>query len=249
MFPWAKFRRTKGAIKLHVGIDHQGFLPMFLTVTDGKKHDVTQARALTLPKGSIVAVDRGYIDYQWFDQLNRSEIYFVTRAKKNMRYAVRNRKPVVRGQGITSDQTIVLTSLRGQSYPRTLRRVGYQDPQTGKHYFFLTNNFTLAAKTIADIYKARWQIELFFKWIKQNLKVKSFLGTSKNAVMTQIWVAMCMYLMLSYLKFANRLGWSLQQILRVLQLNLFERRSLLELFTTQSQPPDPPVRQLCWQWT
>ena len=127
--------------------------------------------------------------------------------------------------------------------------MGYQDPQTGKHYFFLTNNFTLAAKTIADIYKARWQIELFFKWIKQNLKVKSFLGTSKNAVMTQIWVAMCMYLMLSYIKFANSLGWSLQQILRVLQLNLFERRALLELFTTQSQPPDPPVRQLCWQWT
>lgn len=249
MFPWAKFRRTKGAIKLHVGIDHQGFLPMFLTVTDGKKHDVTQARALTLPKGSIVAVDRGYIDYQWFDQLNRSEIYFVTRAKKNMRYAVRDRKPVVRGQGITSDQTIVLTSLRGQSYPKTLRRVGYQDSQTGKHYFFLTNNFTLAAKTIADIYKARWQIELFFKWIKQNLKVKSFLGTSKNAVMTQIWVAMCMYLILSYIKFVNRLGWSLQQILRLLQLNLFERRSLLELFTTQSRPPDPPVRQLCWQWT
>lgn len=244
MFPWAKFRRTKGAIKLHVGIDHQGFLPMFLTVTDGKKHDVTQARALTLPTGSIVAVDRGYIDYQWFDQLNRSEIYFVTRAKKNMRYAVRDRKPVVRGQGISSDQSIVLTSLRGQSYPKTLRRVGYKDPQTGKHYFFLTNNFTLAAKTIADIYKARWQIELFFKWIKQNLKVKSFLGTSKNAVMTQIWVAMCMYLMLSYLKFSNRLGWSLQQILRVLQLNLFERRPLLALFTTQSQPPDPPMLQL-----
>ncbi|MDA1075482.1 MAG: IS4 family transposase [Proteobacteria bacterium] len=251
MFPWAKFRRTKGAIKLHVGIDHQGFLPMFLTVTDGKKHDVTQARALTLPTGSIVAVDRGYIDYQWFDQLNRSEIYFVTRAKKNMRYAVRDRKPVVRGQGISSDQSIVLTSLRGQSYPKRLRRVGYKDPQTGKHYFFLTNNypgtggnFTLAAKTIADIYKARWQIELFFKWIKQNLKVKSFLGTSKNAVMTQIWVAMCMYLMLSYLKFSNRLGWSLQQILRVLQLNLFERRPLLALFTTQSQPPDPPMLQL-----
>ena len=222
---------------------------MFLTVTDGKKHDVTQARSLTLPKGSIVAVDRGYIDYQWFDQLNRSAIYFVTRAKKNMRYAVRDRKAVVRGQGITSDQTIVLTSLRGQSYAKSLRRVGYRDPETGKHYFFLTNNFALSAKTIADIYKARWQIELFFKWIKQNLKVKSFLGTSKNAVMTQIWVAMCMYLMLSYIKFANRLGWSLQQILRVLQLNLFERRPLLELFTTQSQPPDPPVQQLYWRWT
>jgi len=249
MFPWAKFRRTKGAVKLHVGIDHEGYLPVFLSITDGKTADITAAHALTLPKQSIVAVDRGYVDFGWFNQLDTKEIYFVTRTKRGMKYSVKERNPVIRGQGVTSDQAIVLTSLRGKAYPRTLRRVGYKDPETGNHYFFLTNNFKLAAKTIADIYKSRWQIELFFKWIKQNLKVKSFLGTSKNAVMTQIWVAMCMYLLLSYIKFMNRLGWSLQQILRVLQLNLFERRPLLEVLDNVPKPPNPPAPQLQWAWT
>lgn len=249
MFPWAKFRRTKGAVKLHVGVDHEGYLPTFLRITEGKTHDITAARALTLPKESIVAADRGYVDYGWFNQLNTMGIYFVTRTKRNTRYSVRQRRPIGRGNGITSDQTIVLTSQRGKAYPQPLRRVGYKDPDTGKHYFFLTNNFKLAAKTIADIYKARWQIELFFKWIKQNLRVKSFVGTSRNAVLTQIWVAMCMYLLLSYIKFTNRLGWSLQQLLRVLQLNLFERRSLLELFTGDPTPPDPPSPQLPLAWT
>jgi len=249
MFPWAKFRQTKGAIKLHMGMDHEGYLPSFLTITDGKTQDIIAARALTLPKHSIVVVDRGYSAYDWFSQLNTSGIYFVTRARKHMRYAVKRRHPVTGGQGITSDQTIGFTSERGKNYPHALRRIGYKDLETGKHFFFLTNNFTLAAKTIADIYKSRWQIELFFKWIKQNLKVKSFVGTSKNAVMTQIWVAMCMYLLLSYIKFMNRIGWSLQQILRVLQLNLFERRPLLELFTVGLKPPDPPARQLQLAWS
>lgn len=226
-----------------------GYLPTFLSITDGKSHDITAARALTLPKASIVAADRGYVDYEWFNQLNSQGIYFVTRAKRNMKYAVRQRLAVMHGQGVTSDQVITLTSQRGKTYSGTLRRIGYKDPETGKHYFFLTNNFKLAARTIADIYKSRWQIELFFKWIKQNLKVKSFVGTSRNAVLTQIWVAMCMYLLLSYLKFVNRISWSLQQILRVLQLNLFERRPLLELFEGQSKPPDPPVQQLQLGWS
>ena len=239
VFPWAKFRATKGAVKLHVGLDHDGFLPAFVAITDGKTHDITAARALKLPKGSIVVMDRGYNDYAWYNQLNNNDISFVTRLKTNARYRVIERRKVLKNKGLTSDQTIELTGAKAKNCPIRLRRIGYKDADTGIHYIFLTNNFTLAASTIADIYKARWQIELFFKWIKQNLKVKSFLGTSKNAVMTQIWIAICVYLLLSYIKFLNHIQSSLQQILRLLQLNLFERRDLLELL--RGDPPEPLV--------
>ena len=239
VFPWAKFRATKGAVKLHVGLDHDGFLPAFVAITDGKTHDITAARALKLPKGSIVVMDRGYNDYAWYNQLNNNDISFVTRLKTNARYRVIERRRVLKNKGLTSDQTIELTGAKAKNCPIRLRRIGYKDADTGIHYIFLTNNFTLAASTIADIYKARWQIELFFKWIKQNLKVKSFLGTSKNAVMTQIWIAICVYLLLSYIKFLNHIQSSLQQILRLLQLNLFERRDLLELL--RGDPPEPLV--------
>ena len=239
VFPWAKFRVTKGAVKLHVGLDHEGLLPAFVAITDGKTHDITAARALQLPKGSIVVMDRGYNDYAWYNQLNNNDISFVTRLKTNARYRVIERRAVLKNKGLTSDQTIELTGAKAKNCPIRLRRIGYKDVNTGIHYIFLTNNFTLAARTIADIYKARWQIELFFKWIKQNLKVKSFLGTSKNAVMTQIWIAMCVYLLLSYIKFLNHIQSSLQQILRLLQLNLFEQRDLLELL--RGDPPEPLV--------
>ena len=230
---------AKGAVKLHVGLDHEGLLPAFVAITDGKTHDITAARALKLPKGSIVVMDRGYNDYAWYNQLNNNDISFVTRLKTNARYRVIERRKVLKTKGLTSDQTIELTGARAKNCPIRLRRIGYKDADTGIHYIFLTNNFTLAARTIADIYKARWQIELFFKWIKQNLKVKSFLGTSKNAVLTQIWIAMCVYLLLSYIKFLNHIQSSLQQILRLLQLNLFERRDLLELL--RGDPPEPLV--------
>ncbi len=243
MFPWAKFRQAKGGIKLHVGLDHAGMLPTFVSISDGKTHDVTAGRALSLPSGSIVAFDRGYTDYTWYNQLNEREIFFVTRQKRNARYRVLERRDVKAGQNLTCDQTIELTSAKGKICPIPLRRVGYRDPDTGKKYVFLTNNFALAAATIAAIYKSRWQIELFFKWIKQNLKIKTFLGTSKNAVMTQIWIAMCVYLLLAYLKFVSRSGRSLQQILRLLQLNLFERRSLLELIDDSPPEPEPPSLQ------
>jgi len=243
MFPWARFRQAKGAIKLHVGLDHAGMLPTFVSITDGKTHDVTAGRALALPSGSIVAFDRGYTDYTWYNQLNDRGISFVTRQKRNARYRVIERRKIKAGQNLTCDQTIELTSAKGKTCPIPLRRVGYHDPETGKKYVFLTNNFKLAAATIAAIYKSRWQIELFFKWIKQNLKIKTFLGTSKNAVMTQIWIAMCVYLLLAYLKFVSRSGRSLQQILRLLQLNLFERRSLLELVDDSPPDPEPPSRQ------
>ena len=230
VFPWASFRSTKGAIKLHVGLNHDGYLPEFVTITEGKTSDVEMVRTLTFPSGSIVVVDRGYNDYDWYNQLTEKGIFFVTRLKANAQYRVINRQPVLKNKGMTSDQTIRLTSIQAaKKCPSRLRRVGYRDIDTGKHYIFLTNNFKLAARTIADIYKARWQVELFFKWIKQNLKIKSFIGTSKNAVMTQIWIAMCVYLLLAFIKFQSRMNKTMQQILRLLQLNLFEKRDLMAL--------------------
>ena len=242
VFPWARFRTTKGAVKLHVGLDHEGMLPSFLTITDGKTHDITAARALQLPKGSVVVMDRGYTDYAWYNQLNSQEIFFVTRLRKNARYRVTERRSVIKSKGLTSDQTIELTGTKAGDCKIPLRRIGFKDAATGIQYYFLTNNFKLAASTITEIYKARWQIELFFKWIKQNLKIKSFLGTSRNAVMTQIWIAICVYLLLAYLKFASRIDKSMQQILRMLQLNLFDRRGLRDLLV--GDPPQPPVSQL-----
>jgi putative transposase len=238
VFPWAKFRKAKGAVKLHVGLNHAGYLPEFVTLTDGKKHDVTIGRILNFPKGSIVAVDKAYNDYTWYNQLTVNGIYFVTRLKSNARYRVTDRREVLKNKGLTSDQTIEFTGLQtAKKCPVRLRRIGYRDPETGKHYVFLTNNFKLAARTIADIYKARWQVELFFKWIKQNLKIKKFVGTSKNAVMTQIWIALCMYLLLAFLKFQSKLTKSMLQILRLLQLFLFEKRDMMALLRGDP-PPD-----------
>jgi hypothetical protein len=230
VFPWADFRTTKGAIKLHVGLNHAGYLPEFVTITEGKDHDITVGRTLEFPKGSIVAVDKGYNDYSWYKQLTDKGIYFVTRLKSNAKTRVVERRSVLKSKGLSCDQTIEFTGAQAsKKCPIRLRRIGYRDALTGKRYVFLTNNFKLSAKTIADIYKARWQVELFFKWIKQNLKIKSFLGTSKNAVMTQIWIAMCVYLILAFIKFQTGLKKSLQQILRLLQLNLFEKRDMMAL--------------------
>jgi len=230
VFPWASFRTTKSAIKLHVGLNHNGYLPEFVTITEGKTSDVEIGRTLQFPQGSIVAVDRGYNDYSWYNRLTERKIFFVTRLKVNTKFKVISRKPVLKNKGLTSDQIIKFTSLKSaKECPVQLRRIGYRDKETGKHYIFLTNNFKLSAKTIADIYKARWQVELFFKWIKQNLKIKTFVGTSKNAVMTQIWIAVCVYLLLAFIKFQSKMQKSMQQILRLLQLNLFEKRDLMAL--------------------
>jgi putative transposase len=230
VFPWADFRTTKGAVKLHVGLNHAGYLPEFVTITEGKHHDVTEGRTLNFPKGSIVAIDKGYNDYSWYKQLTDKGIFFVTRLKSNARYRVINRRSVLKSNGLICDQTIEFTgALTAKKCPVPLRRVGYRDAITGKRYVFLTNNFKLSAKTIADIYKSRWQVELFFKWIKQNLKIKTFIGTSKNAVLTQIWIALCVYLLLAFIKFQSKLVKSMQQILRLLHLNLFEKRELMAL--------------------
>ena len=238
-FPWADFRTTKGAVKLHVGLNHSGFLPEFVTITDGKTSDLAIARTLRFPKGSIVAIDRGYNDYDWYNQLNDNGIFFVARVKKDAAYRVVSRAAVLKSKGLTCDQRIEFTAVKAfRQYPIPLRRIGYRDAETDKHYVFLTNNLKLAAKTIADIYKARWQVELFFKWIKQNLKIKSFIGTSNNAVMTQIWIALCVYLLLAFIKFQSQLGKSMQQMLRLLHLNLFDKRDLMALL--RGEPPPRP---------
>lgn len=239
IFPWADHNRSKAAMKVHVGLDHRGHFPAFATVTDGSRHDVPVGRKFDFPRGSVVVIDKGYTDYDWYKQLTDQGIFFVTRQRTNAKYRVVERRETNPDQGVTSDQVIELTGLqlRRKAMPR-LRRIGYRDPQTGKHYVFLTNHFGLSARTIAEVYRDRWQVELFFKALKQNLKIHAFVGNSRNAVMTQIWVALCTYLLLSYLKFLSKTGWSVQAIMRVLQANLFSKKELMTLIR-----PSPPAPQ------
>lgn len=248
VFPWAEFRSTKAGIKLHVGLNQQGSIPEFLQITEANIHDVNIARKLDLPAGSIVAMDKAYNDYGLYKSMTDKGIFFVTRLKTNAKYRVTERKNVLFSKELTSDQTIEFSGqITAQKCPIPLRRIGYRDPETGKHYVFLTNNFALAAKTIADIYKSRWEVELFFKWVKQNLKIKKFFGTSKNAVMTQIWIAMCVYLLLSIIKFQSGLQRSLQKLIRLLQPNLFDKRDLIELLRGDPvRPSDFQQKQMAW---
>ncbi len=237
IFPWAHYALGKAAMKLHVSLDHGGGIPHFAAITEGKVTDIAIGRTLEYATGSIVVFDKGYVDYQWFKALNHKGIFFVTRIRRNAIWRVDARRAVDKSNGLTSDQTITLTGIKPQRLGLPpLRRVGFRDPDTGQRYEFLTNNFSLSAQTIADIYKQRWQVELFFKWIKQNLKIKSFIGNSKNAILTQIWIALCTYLLLAYLKFSTKLKCSLQAMLRLLQLNLFIRRDLMALL--RGDPPD-----------
>jgi len=240
-FPWAEFRQKKGAIKLHVGLDADGYLPAFMDMTTGKDHEINWARALKLPKGSFVCMDRGFTDYRWYSDLTANSIFFVTRLKTNADVQYVLKRAGRKSPGITNDQTI---RLNGVEQP--LRLVAYTDPKTGIDYRFVTNAHHLKASEIAEIYKERWQIELFFKWVKQNLKIKTFFGATSNAVLTQVWIALCVYLMLAYLKFKAKLGVSMQQILRLLQLNLFLRRDLMELF--KPPPTQHPVSPQILLW-
>lgn len=237
LFPWANFRQAKGAVKLHVGLDHEGMIPSFVQVSDGKTHEINIARTLDLPKASIVVADRAYTDYAWFSALFKKGVYFVVRQKCNAVYSVIKNHENNLDKGIQLDQTINLTGARKKECPHKLRRIVYRDPETSKEYVYITNHFKLSALTIAGIYKSRWQIELFFKWIKQNLKIKTFVGTSKNAVLSQIWIAMCVYLFLAYLKFSSKVGLSMQRMMNLMQLNLFAKRNLIELLV--GEPPDP----------
>ena len=244
-FPWASFRRTKSAVKIHTLLDHSGFLPAFVSITDGKIHESKVAKSIRLAKGSIVVEDRAYTDYKWFCQLQENGIFFVTRQKTNAVYRVTERRQVNKNQGLCSDQTIVLTGSKGHLCPHPLRRIGYRDPETKKHYVFLTNNFKLSAKTIADIYKERWQIEIFFKALKQNLKVKTFVGTTPNALKTQIWTALIAVLLLKYLQFRSKCNLPLCRLVTLLRLNLFSYRNLWDWLDDPFEtPPELPAPQL-----
>lgn len=236
LFPWASYRDDTASVKLSVGLNHGTQVPEFVAISDGQENDMVAGRQFDFPRGSIVAFDKGYVDYQWFKSLTDKGVFFVTRLRAKAVYSVKVRHGVVKGSGVLSDQTIQLNSahaLKRGAPP--LRRIGYRDPETGKFFEFLTNHFGLSATTIAAIYKDRWQVELFFKVIKQNLKIKAFVGTSKNAVLTQLWIAMITYLLVAFAKHSARVGWTVQRILRVIQLNVFERRSLKEILD-----PDPP---------
>jgi hypothetical protein len=234
---WAKFQKTKGAIKIHCLYGHSGAVPSLVTITDGKKHEVTVARERGFPLSpdSIVSIDRAYIDYNWLNSLDEKRVWFVTRAKSNIDCVVSGQHPVS-GKGVLKDQIIRLAGRWTKNYySKELRMIEFYDEETKKHLTFLTNNIKLAASTIAAIYKSRWQIELFFKWIKQNLKIKSFLGTSKNAVMTQIWVAISYYLLLTYIKYQTKYAHSLLTLSRLIRETIFERKTLIDILTLKPE--------------
>jgi len=234
LFDWAKFRQTKGAVKLHLLLDHDGYLPVFAHITKGNVHEVNVARDLSFPAGSIVAMDRGYWDYTLFSRWTDDGVYFVTRMKSNAVYEVIEERPVPQGRNILRDYTIRLGS---DKCHRVLRIVDVWDGTNHKVISLLTNHLRFGSTTIASVYKDRWQIEIFFKTIKQNLKIKTFVGTSANALMTQIWTALIAILILKYLKLKSSFGWSLSNLVAMLRYNLFAYRSLWEWIDSPYEPP------------
>lgn len=241
LFDWAKFRRTKGAVKLHLVLDHDGYLPCFGVLTEGKVHDVKVAHQLSFAPGTVVVDDRGYNDYRLFARWTEQQVFFVTRMKDNAQYEVVAEHEVPQHRGILADQTIRLSGVGAQDKcPHLLRRVAAVRADTGEILVFLTNHHQLGASTIAAIYKDRWQIELLFKALKQNLKIKTFIGTSANAVKTQIWCALISMLLLRYLQLRSRFGWSLSNLVALLRMNLFTHRDLQAwLDQPFAIPPDP----------
>ncbi|OGT90799.1 MAG: transposase [Gammaproteobacteria bacterium RIFOXYD12_FULL_61_37] len=230
LFPWADFRKTKAAVKAHVIIDLRGVIPVFLTLTTGKTHDVRLLDEVALPPGSILVIDRGYLDFTRLFALHRQKGGFVIRAKDNLHFTWIASRPVDTTTGLRADQTILLATPRSKAgYPERLRRVSFRDPETGKHLVLLTNRFEPPALTIAALYKNRWQIELFFKWLKQHLAVKHFFGNSINAVKTQIWIAVCSYLLVLIAIKHHRLPVSPQIFLHLVETNIFEKVTLDQL--------------------
>ncbi len=243
LFSWARYMRTKGAVKLHLLLDHEGYLPTFVRITDGKTSEVAVGRDLKLPRESIVVVDRGYTDYSLFAQWGKQGIWFVTRPRRNMDYRVLERRPVPDRTNVLCDEIIKLASSYGRArHPLPLRRIEVVDRETGEVLVFLTNQMDLAASTIARIYRDRWQIETFFRALKQNLRIKSFVGTGRNAVQTQIWTALIAMLLLKYLQFKSKLGWSLSNLVAMLRWNLFTYRNLWEWLDDPFEVP-PMVPQ------
>jgi hypothetical protein len=236
LFPWAKFRKTKGAIKLHAMINLRGNIPAFLTITDGKVHDVKAAPQVPIQADGIYVVDRGYVDFAWLWSIHQTNAFFVTRLKTSIKWTRVVSHPVDKSLGLRSDQEILVASTRLKKlYPQRLRKISFRDETQGRTLVFLTNNFALPAQTIAALYKARWEIELFFKWIKQNLRVKTFYGTSPNAVKTQIWIAMIVYLVLAILRERYEVETSLSKLLHFLEVNLFEQKSLISIFQSNAR--------------
>jgi hypothetical protein len=227
LFDWATFRRTKGAVKLHLLLDHDGYLPVFAAITEGNVHEATVAKSLSFPKGSIVVCDRGYTDYALFARWINEGVSFITRQKENADYAVVEEKPVPQNRNIVKDQIITLTGYRSKKkYPLLLRRIEIWDIERAESIILLTNCLAFGATTVAAAYKDRWQIEIFFKTIKQNLRIKTFVGTSPNALKTQIWTALIAVLLLKYLKFRSSFGWSISNLIAMLRYNLFTYRDL-----------------------
>jgi hypothetical protein len=237
LFPWARFRRRKGAVKLHTLIDLRGNIPTFVHVSHGKMSDVTVLDQLPLEPGAFYIMDRGYIDFARLYRFTQHGAFFVTRGKKTLDYTLRARRPVDKSTGLRCDQTIVLAGPKSsQLYPVALRRVAFYDAEHNRRFVFLTNNFDLPALVIAQLYRCRWQIELFFKWIKQHLRIKAFYGHSPNAVKTQVWVAISVYVLVAIVKRELRLDRPLSEILQILSVTLFEKTPISEALTTKTAP-------------
>lgn len=235
LFPWAKFRRRKAAVKMHTLIDIHGSIPVFIHISDGKMHDVNVLDILEIEAGSIYLVDRGYIDFDRLYNINKCNAFFITLAKSNMKFRRIYSHQSDISNGIHSDQTIALTVPKSRKeYPEKLRRIHFYDSEHQNHLYFLTNNFNFTAGTIAKLYKCRWQVELFFKWIKQHLRIKAFYGTSENAVKSQIWIAICIYVLLAIIKKKLNSEMSLYTILQVASVSLFEKMPINEAFSVQN---------------
>jgi hypothetical protein len=248
LFPWAKFRRRKAAIKLHTLLNLHGNLLTVVIITSGKVHDVNILDELCLVAGSFYIFDRAYLDFKRLYRLHGTQAFFITRAKQNFCYRRRYSRPVDKTTGLRFDQTVVLTGFYARKdYPAPVRRIGFRDPQTGKDFVFLTNNFSEPALTIAQLYRCRWRIELFFKWLKQHLRIKAFYGTSDNAVRVQVWTAITVYLLVAICKKRHKLEASLYTILQILSLTLFEKTPILQALSqtsstsTQPHPQNHPV--------
>lgn len=230
VFPWALFRSTKSAVKLHTLLDLRGNIPTFIHISDGKLHDVNVLDILLPEPGAFYIMDRGYVDFARLYALNLAGSFFVIRAKTNTKYQRRHSRPVDKSDGLRCDQTIVLTGVHSaDDYPQPLRRVKYHDADTGKTFNFLTNNFAIPAQTVAELYRYRWQVELFFKWIKQHLRIKTFFGTSENAVKTQIWIAISVYVLVAITRKRLGIDAELYTMLQILSLTLFEKMPLHQL--------------------
>ena len=242
MFPWANFRQNKGAIKLHTLLDLRCNIPSFIHVSDGKLHEVNTLDIVPFEPGSFYVMDRGYLDFSRLYSLSQASAFFLIRAKSNLQCRRIYSHPVDRTTGLICDQSIMLTGFyQSKDYPEKLRRVKYHDAETDLTFVFLTNNFNLPAMKVAELYRSRWQVELFFKWIKQHLRIKSFYGTSENAVKTQIWIAISVYVIVAILKKQLRLPYSLYTILQVLSVSVFERISLYQLLTKINYKTENPM--------